>query len=204
MRITSMNVVVVDIETTGLSRERHKITEIAAARLINGEVVETFQTLVNPQAHIPSFITKLTGITNEMVQDAPLIGEAMQDFLAFVGDSHIVGHNVSFDYGFLHHNACTCGYSFGVRTICTRKLANRMLPELPSKKLGEICSVLKVTNEQAHRALADVLATAQVFCTFSKVLQEHGMCELDDICAFSNLPTHKVPSTCRLQLGNLD
>ena len=148
---------IIDIETTGLSKYTDKITEIAAAKYSNGKLVNSFQTLVNPQVEIPRFITKLTGIDNELVKNAPTIDQALPKFIDFLGDDVFVAHNATFDFGFLehnlkiHHNKCIHNH-----TLCTRKLANRLLPELPRKRLQDLCERFEVTNSQAHRALGDV------------------------------------------------
>ena len=97
------NFVIVDLETTGLSPSKHAITEIAAVRFDGENILEEFQTLVNPERHIPPFITKLTWISNDMVADAPTIREVLPDFMAFVGDDIFVAHNARFDHGFLHY-----------------------------------------------------------------------------------------------------
>lgn len=180
---------IIDIETTGLSKHNDKITEIAAARFRDGELVESFQTLVNPQIRIPSFITKLTGIDNELVKDAPTIDRVLPSFLDFLGDDVFVAHNATFDYGFLEHNLkLHLGKGISNERLCTRKLANRLLPELPRKRLKDLCECFDVTNSQAHRALADVHATAEVFSNFVKMLDEKGMRQVNEIIEFERKP----------------
>jgi len=100
-----MEYIVLDIETTGLSRYIHKITEIAAVKVKDNKIIEEYQTLVNPETKIPRFITRLTGIDNEMVKDAPTINEVMPGLLKFLGNHTIVAHNATFDYGFIAYNA---------------------------------------------------------------------------------------------------
>ncbi|MEA2037193.1 MAG: 3'-5' exonuclease, partial [Nanoarchaeota archaeon] len=134
---------VIDIETTGLSKNYHKITEIAAARIRKGKLVKSYQTLINPKVRIPSFITRLTGIDNELVKDAPTIKEALPSFIKFLGNDIFVAHNATFDYGFLEHNLKTYrNYTLDNKRLCTRKLANRLFPDLPRKRLGDICEHL--------------------------------------------------------------
>jgi len=96
--LNNRHYIIVDIETTGLSKDRHHITEIAAAMFDGKTILKTFQTLINPQTSIPSFITHLTGITNAMVQDAPTIDQALPDFFDFIQDHILVAHNATFDY----------------------------------------------------------------------------------------------------------
>ncbi len=164
--------IVLDIETTGLSKYIHKITEIAAVKMRGSKVVDEFQTLVNPEEHIPSFITRLTGIDDHMVKDAPCIEEVIPKFLEFMKNTTMVAHNATFDYGFLSYNIEKhAKKKFSNSRICTRRLANRLLPDLPSKKLGHLCQHLKIKNEQAHRAMSDVKATVELFTKMQKLLK---------------------------------
>ncbi|MCF7866990.1 3'-5' exonuclease [Candidatus Woesearchaeota archaeon] len=183
---------VLDIETTGLSRYRHKITEIAAVNIVDGIVKKEFQTLINPETKIPRFITRLTGINDEMVKDAPTINEAMPKFLNFLDESVMIAHNASFDYGFLKYNTEELiGKKFENQKLCTRKLASRLIPELPSKKLSCVCEHYNIINEDAHRAMTDVKATFEVFKKFHETLLEAGIKEREEILKFESLPGHK-------------
>ncbi len=182
-----------DIETTGLSKHYHRITEIAAVKFENNKIVDQFETLVNPQTPIPSFIVKLTGITNEMVSNAPTIDKIMPHFLNFVGDSIVVAHNATFDHGFLSKNAERLGLNFENKRLCTRKLANRLLPELPSKKLSIICNHLGIVNKQEHRAMTDVLATVEIFSKFLEDLDFMGINQQEHIIKFEKSPIKKMP-----------
>jgi DNA polymerase-3 subunit alpha (Gram-positive type) len=183
---------VVDIETTGLSKHMHQITEIAAARVRNGKIVEQFESLVNPQVHIPSFITRLTGISDSMVRDAPTINKVMPQFVDFVGKDIFVAHNATFDYGFLEHNARMQGHRLENERLCTRKLANRLFPELPRKRLGDLCGHLNIQNVQAHRAMGDVQATALVFNEMLGILQTRGVTDVSDVLKFERTSGRKV------------
>ncbi len=183
---------VVDIETTGLSKGYHQITEIAAAKVRKGEVVETYSTLVNPEARIPYFITKLTGISDSMVKDAPVIKEVLPSFSDFLGKDVFVAHNATFDYGFIENNMKRHGHSFEPAKLCTRKLAARLFPELPSKKLSSLCSHLGVQNSQAHRAMGDVQATVKVFNSMLGILQSRGVSEVSEVIKFEKSAARKV------------
>lgn len=184
-----MTYVVVDIETTGLSKHYHKITEIAAARVKDGKITKEFQTLINPNVKIPSFITKLTGIDNEMVKDAPAINEVMPAVVKFFGKDIFVAHNATFDFGFLDYNAA---YYFNKRIgndrLCTKKLANRLVPDLSSKKLSRLCEHFDIINSQAHRAMADVHATVGVFNRFVEMMGERGITTPEEIMKFEKRP----------------
>ena len=163
--------VVLDLETTWLTPYREGITEIAAIKCRDGEIIEEFQTLINPERHIPNWIVRLTWITNEMVADAPKIDEVMPRFSKFLGDAIIVWHNVSFDFRFLNHYHYQCMWTYLENpTICTLKIARKLLPDLPNRKLWTICEYFWITNERAHRAMWDTRATL-------KVLEKYQMME---------------------------
>jgi DNA polymerase-3 subunit alpha (Gram-positive type) len=178
------NYVVVDIETTGLSRHRHKITEIAAVKVKNKKIVDKFHTLINPEVRIPEFITNLTGIDNDLVKDEPRIHEVLPDFLDFVEDHILVAHNATFDYGFLTKNCFDCGLSLQNQRLCTRKLANRLLQDLPSKRLSCLCNYFDVVNERAHRAMQDTLATTEIFTNFLDMLEEQNIKGPEEVMKF--------------------
>lgn len=168
------NYVIVDIETTWLKRDYHWITEIAAVRYDGETIVDQRESLVNPWMPISSMITRLTWISNEMVADQPSIDEVLPWFLSFLWDGIFVAHNASFDRGFLEHNAWFhCGHEWTNRTLCTRKLANRVLPHLKSKSLWSLCDYFGVTNVQAHRAMADVQATVEVLREMINIFEQH-------------------------------
>lgn len=183
----------IDIETTGLSKSYHQITEIAAAKIRNNKIIDSYETLVNPQVRIPSFITHLTGINNEMVKDAPKIKEVLPNFKDFLGEDVFVAHNATFDYGFLDHNL---RYHHGInltnQRLCTRKLANRLFPELSRKRLQDLCQHLHIQNQQAHRAMGDVKATSAVFSEMLNILQEKGVSDIKDIFKFEKSALRRV------------
>lgn len=184
--------VVVDLETTGLSKYRHQITEIAAVKLKENKIVEEFQTLVNPETKIPRFITRLTGIDNEMVKDAPTIKDALPRFLEFIGSSTIIAHNATFDYGFLSLNADKhLETELTNQRLCTRKLANRLLPDLPRKRLKDLCEVFNIKNDQAHRAMADVKVTVNIFRRFQTMMTLVDINTQEEILKFEKSPIKK-------------
>ena len=179
----------IDLETTGLSKHRHKITEIAAIKIKDGKEISRFEQLVNPEEPIPKFITRLTGITDSMVQNKPTIKDVMPSLVDFLGESVIVAHNATFDYGFLSHNAeLALGEELANKKICTKKLASRLLPDLPSKKLGTICDYFEIVNNQAHRAMADTEATVEVFNKFSELMEKEGITEFSAVAKFECSP----------------
>ena len=121
--------VVVDLETTGLQPAKDRILEIGAVKVENGEVKDTFCTFINPRMAIPPFIQALTGITQDMVENAPTAEQAFYEFLDFCGDRDLMGHNLMFDYSFLKHQAANLKLSFEKRGIDTLKIARSVLPE---------------------------------------------------------------------------
>jgi len=188
-----MGITVIDIETTGLSKYYHKITEIAAAKIENGKITERFQMLINPRVEIPRFITRLTGIDNEMVRDAPRIEEVLPRFLHFLGDDVFVAHNATFDFGFLDFNV-TKHLEFGLpnKRLCTRKLANRLFPHLHRRRLIDLCELFGIRNNQAHRAFGDVEATVGVFTNIVRILGDRGIFKESDIFKFEKSPLRKL------------
>ncbi len=192
---------VIDVETTGLSKHFHQITEIAAARIRNGEIVERYQTLVNPQVRIPHFITQLTGISNQMVSNAPTIKQALPSFLDFLQKDVFVAHNATFDFSFLDHNLkLYYGQNLFNQTLCTKKLANRLVPQLSHKRLQDLCQHFHINNTQAHRAMGDVQATALVFNNMLNILHEKGISEVKDVLKFERSPAR----SCAYQLEKED
>lgn len=168
-----MTFVIVDLETTGLSPYKHSITEIAAVRFNWTTVIDSFQTLVNPERHIPTFITRLTGISNEMVENAPIIKDILPEFISFLGEDIFVAHNISFDLWFLNHARYHHFESyFPNSTLCTRKLARQLVPEVPKRNLGFLCEYFGITNTRAHRALSDVHATTELLKNYLRIAEE--------------------------------
>lgn len=158
--------VVVDIETTGLSPMSCEIIEIGAIKVLRNEIIERFQVLLKPSAPISSFITKLTGITNEMVEADGLDPiDAFAQFLAFTGDSIILGHNVSFDLGFLrHHILESVGVIVTNDYADTCRIARKLLKgRVANCKLGTLTTYFGFDYSGAHRAMADCEFTYQVY-----------------------------------------
>ena len=174
--------VVFDIETTGLSKEKEMITEIGAVKVADGKIIDRFSTFVNPQRPISAEITKLTGITDDMVKDAPTIENVLPEFLKFCEDTVLVAHNASFDTGFIRIAAERAGLGELHHTIVdTLELARALLPELNKHKLDIVCEHLGVTLNGHHRAVNDAEATAEVFIKFLDMLAEKKIFTLDEI-----------------------
>ena len=174
--------VVFDIETTGLSKEKEMITEIGAVKVADGKIIDRFSTFVNPQRPISAEITKLTGITDDMVKDAPTIENVLPEFLKFCEDTVLVAHNASFDTGFIRIAAERAGLGELHHTVVdTLELARALLPELNKHKLDIVCEYLGVTLNGHHRAVNDAEATAEVFIKFLDMLAEKKIFTLDEI-----------------------
>jgi len=154
---------IVDIETTGSRPEIDKITEIAILVVVDGEVVDTFTSLVNPECPISYFISKFTGITDEMVANAPKFYEIAKEIVKRLEPCVFVAHNVRFDYSFIRAEFKSLGYTFTAQTLCTVKMSRKVFPGLPSYSLGNLCESLGIQLENRHRAFGDANATTVLF-----------------------------------------
>lgn len=152
--------VVVDLETTGSLSSWNRITEIGAVKLKGNEVIETFQTLINPQRSIPQNIQGLTGITNEMVRSAPKFSDVALSFKEFIKDTIFVAHNAGFDYGFLQNEFKRLDERFVMPYICTKSWSKKHFPGLHSYGLKNLCIHFNISLESHHRALCDAQAAA--------------------------------------------
>jgi DNA polymerase III subunit epsilon len=153
---------IVDIETTGGSPADNRIIEIAVIVHDGREITAEFQSLVNPGMPVPKFITVLTGISDQMVKDAPSFGEIAHEVLKLLGDKVFVAHNVNFDYSFLRREFARVNLSFNQRRACTIRLSRRLLPGLPSYSLGNLCRQVGIEIYNQHRAGGDARATARL------------------------------------------
>jgi DNA polymerase-3 subunit epsilon len=154
---------IVDIETTGGSSRIEKITEISIFQHDGEKITGEFTTLVNPERNIPYFITNLTGITNEMVEDAPRFFEVARTIIEFTEGRTIVAHNARFDYSFIRQEFKSLGYNFSRNLLDTVTLGRKLIPGHQSYSLGNICNDLNITIEGRHRASGDALATVRLF-----------------------------------------
>lgn len=163
LRISMKDYIVLDIETTGMHPDYARITEIGAAKVIDDQIVAVFNMLVNPEVSIPENIIKLTGITNEMVVDAPVIGQVMPVFLSFCEDLPILGHNVPFDFSFLKTNAMRLNLHFEKKALDTLILSRQYIEDQHSYCLSHLIRFCSINRKNAHRALDDALATHELF-----------------------------------------
>jgi DNA polymerase-3 subunit epsilon len=154
---------IVDIETTGGNAGSGSITEIAILISDGKSILDSYTTLVNPLQPIPLFIEKLTGISDEMVSDAPTFSEIAKDIHELLQDKIFVAHNVNFDYSFIAHQLNQQGYRFNARKLCTVRLSRKIFEDLPSYSLGNLCRSLDIHVKNRHRAMGDAAATSELF-----------------------------------------
>jgi len=154
---------IVDIETTGGNASGSRITEIAIIIHDGTRITERWETLVNPEKEIPLPIFALTGITNEMVRDAPVFDDISQKVFSLLNERIFVAHNVNFDYSFVRHQLEQAGFQWTAKKLCTVRAARKIIPGLPSYSLGNLCSSLGIPLENRHRAGGDAAATAILF-----------------------------------------
>jgi len=173
--ISSAPFVVVDLETTGHRPDDEGVTEIGAIRLEGLREVGRFESLVNPGRPIPSFVTKLTGISDAMVAKAPPIRTVIAQFAAFAEGAVLVAHNAAFDARLLDHSCRRwVGRPLGLPTLCTVKLAQRLMPDQRRTSLEALCAHFGLAPSRRHRAMADAEMTVELLARFVPMLQERG------------------------------
>ena len=177
----SDEIVCFDIETTGLKVAQEAITEIGAVRLRNGEIVETFQTFVDPERRLTPEIIGLTGITDDMLRGAPKLKDALTAFLAFAGNAPLAAHNAEFDISFIRAGCRKCSIPFEPTYIDTLILAQNLLPGLGKYKLDIVAEHLQLPQFNHHRASDDAVPVAQMLTKFFPMLEERGVTRLQQI-----------------------
>ncbi len=194
---------VLDTETTGWSPAGGGLTEIAAARFQGGDCLGTYQTLVDPGTAIPPFITDLTGITGEALRGAPPVSAVLPSLLEFLGPAVLVGHNLPFDLSFL--DAALVGSDrppLAPSTVDTLTLARRLLAgEVPDCRLGTLAAVLRLDHRPSHRALDDVLATADLLHLLIERASAYGVEDLADLQDLPRLLGHRQSAKLELTAG---
>jgi len=175
---------IVDVETTGGIGGPTRLTEVAIFRYDGLQIVDSFHSLVNPGCPIPPFISRLTGITDAMVQEAPTFADVAEAIARVTEEAVFVAHNAPFDYGFLQKEFQGIGLPFERKKVCTVWLSRRIFPGLPSYSLGNLCASLEIPVSARHRAHGDAAATVQLF---EKLLRNdqlgliHQRAEAEDI-----------------------
>ena len=186
-----------DIETTGLSAARDKITEIGAVKVENGIITDTFSTFANPEMPIPQKITQLTGITDDMVKDAPSQSEAVGAFLEFAGDNVLVAHNAPFDTSFIAKACEDMGREYNYTSIDTVAISRAILTDIKNCKLDTVAKFLRLGDFNHHRATDDAEMLARIFINLCQRLKDdYGITKTNDINTkiaggdFKKLPTY--------------
>ncbi len=156
-----------DLETTGLQPKQDRIIEIGAIKIIEGQEAGSFHSFLYPGRKLSDHITSLTGITDDMLKDAPEPETVIPRLLDFIGEDVLLGHRVLFDYSFVKRAAVNLGYSFEKNGIDTLKLSRKLLPELESRRLGSLCRYFGIP-EGGHRALEDARAAS---CLYQKLTE---------------------------------
>jgi DNA polymerase-3 subunit epsilon len=175
--LSELDFVVVDVESTGGSvRQGDRVTEVAAVRVRGRAIVDSFESLVNPERSIPPAVTSLTEITDEMVAEAPTFGQLADRVRAALEGAIFVAHNAGFDWRLLQaeFERCRTGRMDGER-LCTLKLARRLHPELRHRSLGALAYLYAIEPERWHRAGPDARTTAELFIRFLGRLEEHDV-----------------------------
>lgn len=194
MVVSDATFVLTDVETTGTSPKSNRVIEIGAVKLRDGDVVDRFDRLVNPHCSIPSRITQITGITTGMVFDAPPIEDVLPDYLDFLGDGIFTAHNATFDSGFINAELGRVDRgTLSNETLCTLRLARRLLPGLDSKGLSRLTSFYDIDVADRHRALGDAEATSIVLRRLLRQLDfEHGIETVEEVLGFQYRQYQKV------------
>ena len=186
-----------DIETTGLSPLKDKITEIGAVKVENGEITGSFSTFANPEMPIPQKITQLTGITDDMVKDAPSQSEAVSAFLEFAGDHVLVAHNAPFDTSFIRRACQNMDRDYNYTSIDTVAIARSILPDIKNVKLDTVANYLRLGKFNHHRATDDAEILAKIFISLcARLKDDYNIVNSGDINTkiaggdFKKLPTY--------------
>lgn len=204
--------VVFDLETTGFSSIKDKIIEIGAVKVENGVIADKFSTFVNPKVPIPFEITNLTGITDDMVMEAPDIETILPQFLEFVGDAVLVAHNASFDVSFIEQNCRYQDITPDFTSVDTVAMARILLPTLSKFKLNVVANALHISLENHHRAVDDAGATAEIFVKFVEMLRARNIKTLTKLNQFGaqnkdairKLPSYHVIILAKNQTGRVN
>lgn len=188
--------IVIDFETTGLSPGQDRAIEVAAVLVHNGKICDRFQTLMNPGRRVSPFIASYTGITNQMLKDAPSSSAAIRDLLSFIGSTPLVAHNASFDKRFLDYEIAQTGKSVEIQMACSLLVARRIYDSAPNFKLQTLVELHQLTvSGKFHRALADAEMTAGLWIKMREDIQEkYQMSDVtfDFMYTFGKTPKSKL------------
>ncbi|MBP3337943.1 MAG: 3'-5' exonuclease [Lachnospiraceae bacterium] len=166
--------ILLDLETTGLSAKEDAIIEIGALKVVDGKIVDKIETFINPARKIPHRITEVTGINDEMVENAPYIAEVIADVVKFLQGFTIIGHNVMFDYSFLKRTAVNHKYTLETKVIDTLKISRQLLTDLPKKSLEYLCNHFGIKDENHHRAINDAYVAGELYKLLCNEYEENN------------------------------
>ena len=188
--------VVFDVETTGPKTPPSRVLEIGACRVSRGRISGEFQTLLNPRMSIPPFISRLTGITDAMVRDAPTFEEVAAEWLSFVGNAVLIAHDANFDVRFVNHEVSRVfpGRRMANPHLCTVSLARRLYPDLGFYRLHALAEHFSVPLPNHHRAAADARATAEIFLRLLEQLITRGVRDVASARRFNTAAKKKSRS----------
>jgi DNA polymerase III epsilon subunit family exonuclease len=188
--LNELDYVVVDVEATGAKLPPNRIIELGAYRISGGKIVDSFLTLVNPEIAIPRFVMTLTGISNEMVKEAPLFADVAPRWLEFVNDAVLIAHNAPFDTNFLNHEISRVypGHRMINAHLCTVTLSRHVIPGLTNYRLDTIADHFSIPILARHRAGSDALATAEIFLHLLDRLHDRGVKNLAAARAYKFVP----------------
>lgn len=173
LRIFPESYVVIDTETTGLDPSKDELIEVAALKICNGEISGSFQSLLRPSQEVSGFVTQLTGITNEMLTGAPCAEEIWNDFLEFVGDDIIIGHNIRFDINFIYdYSVKYQGIPFGNDFVDTLYISRQYIHDVPNHQLSTLADYFHFSAVNAHRALANCEVANQIYLALKNISSE--------------------------------
>ena len=193
--IATESYISIDIETTGFDPRFDSLIEFGAVKMKDGLVIDQFQSLVKPESDIPSYITELTGISNDMVANAPFVEDVLPQFLAFIGDNLLVGHNVNFDINFIYD--LTRFYTLPPLSndfVDTLRLSRRLFSDWTNYKLETMANYFQIGEVTAHRALSDSLKTAQCYEQIKKYIRENDI-QLKSFTSWNSLSKHITSQT---------
>ncbi len=192
-RVTFM---VLDVETTGMRPRNDRITEVAAVHVQDQLLAESFSTLVDPQRPVPSFIARLTGIDDSLLAGRPRFSEIARPFRNFLGNAALVAHNAPFDARFLDEELARSGEDpLENPFLCTVRLARRLLPDLPSRRLDVLAGHFGLTFRQRHRALGDAEVTARILIELLSEASNRGIRSLGELARLGSSPSRRPRRT---------
>jgi len=191
---------IVDIETTGGQPNANGITEICILLHNGHKVTDVYTTLINPQKPIPLYLQAFTGITQQMVEDAPVFGDIADKIFELLKDKIFVAHNVNFDYNFVKQQLHNAGYGINLKRICTIRLSRKLFPGLKSYSLGNLCASLQLTLNNRHRAEGDARATALLF---NKILENNGQVVIAEMLQKGSKEQQLPPNVSREDFDKL-